>query len=156
MSLCQQMQLYAAEWGVPGGHEFDSVPELQGWVDALRDEPWWDRFNPQVLRVDVGSRPNGSGSVGAWFPEQRSGRIEMEPNHMHELVVLHELAHVLAGARHGSTAHDPWFARTYLEIVSLVMGSSAFDRLRASFDEHNVDHEPPRSKMELGRARFEL
>jgi putative metallohydrolase (TIGR04338 family) len=149
---CQQYELYASEGGVQHGREFETLDELQAWVDALRDEIWWERFYPQVLRVEVALAPRG-GSVGAWFPREKAGQIEMGPHHRNELVVLHELAHVLADARYKSQAHCPWFARVYLELVYFVMGADAFNALHDAFHEHGIEHDPPRGDFEWGRHR---
>lgn len=47
---------------------------------------------------------------------------------------------MLAAARYGSKSHDPWFARTYLELVYGVMGSDAYLRLFEAFERAGVDH----------------
>lgn len=154
MSLvsCQQYELYGAEGGILMGRRFETEAALQAWVDALRDEPWWSRFYPQVQRIEVGF-VKGPGSCGGWFPVKNAGRIEMEPEHRNELIVLHELSHVLAAARYRSQAHCPWFARVYLELVYLVMGEKVWRELHASFDKHDVKHDPPREDFEIGRVR---
>jgi putative metallohydrolase (TIGR04338 family) len=152
MTSCQQFELYAAEADVPRGWEFSNADRLQGWLDGLRDEPFWCRFYPQVLRVEVGY-VRGTRSVGAWIPADNAGRIEMAPGHRNELVVLHEIAHVLAAARYGSESHDPWFARVYLELVFFVMGYDTFDALHRAFEAGGIEHDPPRQEIEVGRAR---
>lgn len=150
---CQQYELYASEGGVEQGREFKTEAELQAWVDGLRENVWWERFYPQVRRVECGFVSGGKGSVGAWFKDKGAGRIEMAPGHRNELVVCHELAHVLADARYGSQAHCPWFARVYLELVYLVMGWATWDSLHRSFDAHDVEHDPPRADFDWGTHR---
>jgi putative metallohydrolase (TIGR04338 family) len=153
MSCCQQGEVYAAESGVPHGASFATVGQLQAWVDALRDEPWWHRFYPQVRKVEVHFLPRGKASVSAWFPDFNAGVIEMLPRHRNEQIVLHEMAHVLASARYGSQAHCPWFCRVYLELVYLVMGEETWSALRNAFQAGGVDFDPPQRAIELGRAR---
>lgn len=139
---CQQFTLYGAERSVPTGTRFETVEAIQAFVDALRDTWWWDRYYSQVKRVEVYPRPaSRRESVGSWKPELAAGKIEMLEVHWNELVVLHELAHVLAAARFGSQAHCPWFARTYLELVSHVMGPEAYVALHEAFDRDGVDHD---------------
>lgn len=153
---CQQYELYASEAGLPRGREFGTAAELQAWVDNLREQPWWQRFYPQVTRVEASFKPSGRCSVGGWTKEMNAGRIEMLPCHRCELIVCHELAHVLASARYGSRSHDPWFARVYVELVFFVMGTAASTALLEAFKAHGIEHDPPREQFEFGRARFEL
>lgn len=152
MTSCQQFQLYAAEHNVPHGMTFFHAPELQGWVDALRDEPWWERFYPNVLRVEA-AFVRGPGSVGGWFPARGSGRIEMGPDHRCELYVCHELTHVLAAARYGSQAHCPWFSKVYLELTYLVMGSGAWSALRHAFVAAGIEFDPDTEPFDIGARR---
>lgn len=140
---CQQHQLYEAEYGVPKGRIFASLDEVQEYYDALRDTAWWERLYPMVKRVEVGpARKNANGSVGSWFPDRAAGRCEFHPAHRDQLVVLHELAHVLAAARYTSQAHCPWFARVYLEIVSAELPESYVD-LYDAFQLGGIDFDIP-------------
>jgi putative metallohydrolase (TIGR04338 family) len=141
---CQQGKLYAAEEPCPEGHRFASIDDVQRFVDSLRDTWWWRLWYPQVQRVEVHALPAGrSCSVGSWHPQQGAGKLEMLRVHWTVRVVLHELAHVLAEVRYGSHAHCPWFARTYLELVYLVMGAETFTFLRTAFRAADVDFTPP-------------
>lgn len=138
---CQQFELYAAEAAIDGGGTI-APADLQRWVDELRDLPWWERNFPQVLRVETHvRRSNRDGSVGGWHPEDGCGQIEMAPVHLTPLYVLHEVAHVLAAARYGSHSHDPWFARTYLELVSVRLGSGMYEELYRAFERGHIDHD---------------
>jgi putative metallohydrolase (TIGR04338 family) len=152
-SNCQQFELYASEASIPRGREFTSVEEMQRWVDDLRENPWWERFYPQVLRVEAVFKPSGSCSCGGWTPSMGGGRIEMLPCHRNELVVCHELAHVLAAARFKSKAHCPWFAKTYLELVYLVMGTEAWTALRESFVAGGISFNPDPEAFAIGQRR---
>jgi putative metallohydrolase (TIGR04338 family) len=151
---CQQFEVYAAEGGVPPGRVFHSSREMQDWVDNLREEPWWERFYPQVLRVEA-VFGRGPGSVGGWFKDRGSGRCEMAPPHRCELVVCHELAHVLADARFGSQAHCPWWAKVYLELVYATMGTEPWTALRDAFVRDGIEFNPDPEPFEIGR-RIEL
>jgi len=141
---CQQYELYAAEQNVPRGHDIEAC-ELQSYVDELRETPYWASRYGNVLRIDAVAltwSQTVRGSVGAWFPKNNSGKIEMCPAHMCELFVLHEVAHVLADARHGSHSHDPYFTRVYLELVYTYMGSEAYAALKTAFEEAGIDDDP--------------
>jgi putative metallohydrolase (TIGR04338 family) len=140
---CQQFELYAAEAGVEPGRGFRSGADLQHYVDELRESDYWQRGFPQVKRVEAYVRPPSwrGGSVGAWREHYGGGIIEMAQCHLNELAVLHEVSHVLAAARYGSGAHDPWFARTYLELVYTTLGPKTYDALRTAFSTGGVDFE---------------
>lgn len=138
---CQQDELYRAEEEVLDrlmGPEFETEEQLQLYVDALRDLPHWERKHSKVLRIEAGFCP-GPSSVGGWDGEKQAGRIEMAPAHRREMFVCHEVAHVLAEARYGSRAHDPWFARTYLELVNAAMSTDTYLQLYHAFDRHGID-----------------
>jgi hypothetical protein len=136
---CQQFQLYAAE-GVVRGQAI-APDHLQRWVDGLRDLPYWLRNFPQVLRIETHVRRSSrEGSVGGWYPKDGCGVIEMAPVHLTDLYVIHEVTHVLAHARYDSHAHDPWFARTYLELVHARLGSERYLELARSFDRAGIDY----------------
>lgn len=139
----QQFDLYAAEREVNVGRTYDLV-QIQVLLDDLRETPWWTERFAKVRRVEAGPARLGGrdGSVG-WFEEAMgAGRIELAPAHRNELSICHELAHVLAQAVHGSKSHDPYFARTYLELVYFVMGAAAFQALYHAFESHGIDHDP--------------
>jgi putative metallohydrolase (TIGR04338 family) len=148
---CQQDQLYAAEAAAPFGRTFATEEELQSWVDGLRDNRYWQVLYPQVRRVDCFKRARaGKESVG-WFERDRAcGVIEMSPTHMNQRVVLHELAHVLAAARYGSTSHDPFFARVYLELVA-VFYPEGYLPLYESFAARGIEFDIEDER--LGQAR---
>lgn len=140
---CQQDELYRAEETLPQqGRLFHSITEIQQFVDGLRDELWWNTLGYwAVPRIEVGIKPaRSSGSVGWWDASKQGGRIEMLRVHWTELIVLHEVAHVLAEAIHGSHAHDPWFARIYTNLVYGVMGSEVWQQLVTAFDAHGIKY----------------
>jgi putative metallohydrolase (TIGR04338 family) len=137
---CQQFELYASEGTVPIGIEFETVDEAQNFVDAMRETAVWRRQYANVLRIEACWRDAGDSSVGAWYPDVAAGVVEMLPAHRNELTLCHEVAHVLASARYGSHSHDPWFARTYLELVHAMMGPDAYLALYEAFEAHGIDH----------------
>jgi putative metallohydrolase (TIGR04338 family) len=139
-TCCQQFELYAAEVGVTSEPILPS--SLQAYVDSLRESAYWRRNFPMVRRIEAyEAAPGARGSVGGWQADASCGVIEMHRAHLTELYVLHEVAHVLAAARYGSRSHDPWFARTYLELVYTYIGSEPYAALRAAFERGGVDHD---------------
>ena len=146
--ITQQQDCYKAEAVAPYGRRFMSVAEVQSFVDSLRDEPWWTAqgYGLKVPRIEVGKSNSKKHAGVGWFDaDLGAGRIELTGAGLHMRVVLHEVAHVLSMAIHGSKSHDPWWARTYLTLVSYVMGGDAYLTLQASFDVHGVDYTVPSS-----------
>jgi putative metallohydrolase (TIGR04338 family) len=109
-----------------------------------------------VERVEVGKARKNGGSVGAYEKDKNAGRIEMAPVHWNELFVLHELAHVLAKALYESKSHDPAFARTYLQLVFCVMGSTTYEALQSRFNQLGVVYDfktLPESRFALSQTK---
>jgi hypothetical protein len=148
------MEVYGAESGLVRGEEFLTAADTQLWVDRLRDEPWWERFYPQVLRVEA-LFVRGPGSVGGWHRDHGAGLIEMGPSHRCQLIVCHELAHVLADVRYGSVAHCPWWSKVYLELVYFTMGVGAWTALRESFIAAGIEFNPDPNPFDFG-SRIEM
>lgn len=141
MRVTQQQQCYDAEAVLGIGDVFTDITAAQTWVDALRNENWWhlQQFSLHVLRIEVG-RSRGR-SVGWYDKATNAGRIELAPGQLETVTILHEVAHVLAMAMYESKSHDPTWARTYLTLVSCVLGPEAYTSLRDSFDAHGVNYD---------------
>lgn len=142
MIRCQQDELYAAEADVTTrGMTFVDEDDAQTYLDALRDTWWWQRFFWKApARTEIYWRARGSSSVGSYDKAKDAGLLEMLPAHRCELFILHELAHVIAAAMHGSEAHDPEFARTYAVLVYCTLGSDTWLQLSRAFDKNNVEY----------------
>jgi len=132
----QQAQVYEAQWFAEDGlgpemrgRSFESEEELQLYVDDLRENEHWQDYDVQSIEAFCRDKPGACGGL----VELGFGQIEMGPDKMYERPVLHEVAHVLAAARYDSQSHDPWFVRTYLELVYEHMGSAAYKALYDAF-----------------------
>lgn len=150
MMRTQQLDCYAAEAGLDVGTRFVDVGAAQRFVDGLRDTPWWQLqgYSLHVLRIEVHPAHHAVtrwAAQSTWYPSKSAGKIDVTQNGLNTLVLLHEVAHVLADAIHRSTGHDPAWARTFLTLVSYVMGSDAYLALQRSFDAHGVDYDAPRA-----------
>lgn len=148
---CQQDELYRAEERVHLALDLPSLKEkdAQALVDQWRELPWWRERFPRVVHVQVVKRrSSGDGSCGGLvdspfadrLEEPQFGIVEMAPVHMDRLYLAHEVCHVLAEARYGNGSHHPGFARHYLELVYLTLGSDVYAQLRDSFEAGGVDH----------------
>ena len=143
MAVTQQQECYRAESQLGPGRAFMSIDEIQAFVDSLRDAPWWTAqgYHLSVARIEVGtSRSKKFAGVGWYDKDMGAGRIELTGVGKNMKTVLHEVAHVIASAKYGSKSHDPWWARTYLTLVSYVMGSDAYLTLQSAFDAQGVDY----------------
>lgn len=136
---CQQDELYASEREAIQGPSFESVEQVQQWVDDLRESDWWERNFPEIRRINVhkwakgtmdaaGLDRNGN-AVVPWWPGWGG------------LLMLHEVCHCLAEDRFGSVSHDPWFCRMYAEAVYTFLGSEAYLSLTEAFKRHGVDYD---------------
>ena len=64
-----------------------------------------------------------------------------------EIVVLHEMAHIIAARTHGQyniAAHGWQFCAIFLDLVRFCADREIHDALKASFDEHKVRYKAPR------------
>ena len=70
-------------------------------------------------------------------------------------IVLHELAHVVAGREFkGERASHGWeFCETYLKLVLYVIGREAHDALKESMRGHRVRFREPRQRAPLSPER---
>jgi len=107
-----------------GGQRIETVPEIQAYVDKLTNSAWFKRRWPNTsyrgIVVKDGRRARrASGGFGCIsFP--RWSRVEW--------VILHELAHCLAGQRGGW--HGQPFCKVYIELVTHQLGKESGDALK--------------------------
>jgi putative metallohydrolase (TIGR04338 family) len=123
----QQLAVYAAEDAALAGlgRVFPNVTAAQRYVDGLVAGDWWASRWPQVDRVAVGrsrSRRFAGYALTGITPEVRLSSLS-------EAVVLHELAHTVAGGDHG-----PAFVEALLALVRHQMGFHAYGALRAELE----------------------
>lgn len=139
-TLTQQRALYQSEETVPGGRSL-TIDEARTFVNGIRDTSWWQRTVPQIRYVEVEPRKGPRDcSCGGWDPGRAAGVIEMLPEHLTELFICHELAHVIAAAFYGtSCGHDPRFARFFLSIVRVALGPDRYMELYDAFTRDGID-----------------
>ena len=149
---CQQSDVYRAEERALRSLRLPeiTIQEAEALVERWRDLPWFEQNFPRVVAAKVVARKTSKdGSCGGLVSEFDLGDrfetpvcavVEMAPAHMNALYLAHELCHPLAEVRYSSRAHDPWFARTYLQLVYLALGSDVYQTLYAEFEREGVDH----------------
>lgn len=133
----QQDELYDAERGLERGLIFSSIPMIQDIVDRYVDSWWWQKFYPAVKRVEI--THTSARCYARWDEHSGAGLIAFNRAQRDEKTLCHELAHVFSGALYGSLSHDPWYAREYLNVTCLIMGSDAYQQLRAGYEAEGVE-----------------
>lgn len=137
----QQQLLYAAEQTIAQGSRFNSLDHVRSYVDELRDTWWWTTWCDDVLAVDVHRARSCTYSCARYQRTERAGLIQLCADNPTVQHLVHELAHVLAGATRDAKSHDPWFARVYYELTYLVRGCEPAQELAIAFDEFGVDYD---------------
>lgn len=134
----QQDRLYDAEES-SGVYPGAPIDDPQAWVNAKRDTWWWARWYWSVGYVNVTVTRRDVDPTGTYDHADGCGYVTLPRDYVRTGVLVHELVHVVAGKLHGSHAHDPWFAREYLNLTYLILGSDAYDQLRAAYVDHGVE-----------------
>ena len=130
----QRSRVYKAENAVPGwpGKQFESLKEVDNWVKRIMAGKTWtkhfQRTRPILVKDGRGRRRASGGN----------GRIVLQRWARSQMVVLHEIAHVLTSDQHG-----PRFCDTYLNLVSRYLGKETGEALRLAFVNHNVTYYKP-------------
>ena len=125
-----QAAVYAAEaealevWG----QRWSRLREAQAYADGLVGRAWfgerWPHFGHcEVHRRGSGARYSTAAALGGDALAPSEAVILLAPGHLTQAVLLHELAHVLAGAGAG---HDSEFLVVQLELVRQEMGLPAY------------------------------
>jgi putative metallohydrolase (TIGR04338 family) len=123
----QQLAVYAAEDAALAGlgRVFPDLRAAQRYVDELVAGDWWGSRWPHVDRVALGrsrSRRFAGYTVTGPTPQVRLSSL-------HEAVILHELAHTVAGGEHGRA-----FVDALLALVRQQMGFHAYGALRTKLE----------------------
>lgn len=131
--LRQTQRLYDAEQEIAFG-ELLTIGEIRQLVHVITHSSWWeDRTALRQVRVSA-SRDEEAPAL-AWI-EDGVGHISFGPNSRCELVLMHELSHLVTGRiRDG---HNAAFAGIFLETVRRWMGEEHRFELEAAFQKHGV------------------
>lgn len=126
----QRSRLYRAEyplWDV--GQRWQTVPEVQAYVDRLDESAWFQRrWGRRRIVVEDG---RGRRSAVGYTYEIGVPRLMRR-----ELIVLHEIAHCLTPRTYAP--HGPEFAGVVLTLVRHKMGDEAGRQLAESYRAHKV------------------
>ena len=141
----QQFRVYRTEKIVSiGATRFVSLAEIQGYVDGMIASGWWKSEFPEIRAIEVRAGQEEDPARGgvdsvpqptetAW-ESWGSGHIELPPWAWRELVVLHEVAHVVSpGSEHGQL-----FARNFHYLVKRMLGEAAAAELSMAYGVEGV------------------
>ena len=143
----QRSRVYKAEttsgvapFRAPAGR---SVGWCQEYINKIVDSRWW-KARTDVERVTAWDGRGCSNASAGWhgnygrYRRRREGwGINLPRWARVEVVILHELAHVLT-RRYKTPSHGRAFCRNYLALVGCWMGKDQAAKLRASFRECGV------------------
>lgn len=133
----QRSWVYRAEraaFGWPKDDYFDTIEDVQAYVDRIVRSRWWKSLTP-VRQVHV---KGGQGASG--LRRGQIGTLKISEDLRYKWVVWHELAHIVTppNTLHNIPAHGWEFCRTYLKIVDRWGYEGAGKVLRNSFKENRV------------------
>jgi len=132
----QQKNVYTAEAEVPAVHKFNSIKEIQIFLDAMTSTDWWERKFNHIVRIEAYKSASRTCSHAHAEPENNCGVINISERGMNALTVLHEVAHCLVPK---NTGHESDWARTFMNLVYHRFGSDKYMDLYQAFLKHNVD-----------------
>jgi len=133
------MRVYRAHWALDARlrpRRFDTVAEVQEFVDSVTRSEWWREKTGSRRRIRVGDGRGrrSAGSVGGEIRIPRASRTVP--------TILHELAH--EWVRDPATAiHGPEYAGAFLALVEEFIGARAGAALRMEYLEHRVKWDEP-------------
>ena len=151
----QRSKVYKAEHVVHGA-DFETVEEIQTYVDKVLSRAWFVRRWPRVAANGI-TVEDGRGRRAA-AAKTRWGRliVTMPKWSRYEEIILHEIAHHCSDAQHGTrevAAHGWEFAGTLVELVRYEMGKDEADEMKASFRKHKVRWTEPTKRKPLSEAQ---
>ena len=151
----QRSKVYTAE-RVVHGEMFETVEQVQTYVDRVLGRAWFKRRWPSIARHGIPVE-DGRGRRAAGAKTTYRGRtITMPKWSRFEEVILHEIAHHCADVQYGTrevAAHGWQFAGTLIELVRYEMGKDEADKMKASFRKHKVRWTEPKKRKPLSEAQ---
>lgn len=138
----QRSKVYAAERAsIQSAPEerFRNLSDIEHYLVKMISSAWWQRRYP-VRSIAVKSGAGTRNAMGTNYSRTR-GMISIPLWARQETVILHEVAHVVAGATYGSIpAHGREFCKVFLDLIRWRMGDEAWRSLKDEFRERKVKH----------------
>jgi len=120
--------VYAAECAAFDGTDLEDLrefDELAVLLETLTADAWWRGPRVTIRRARRDARSSSTRCDAD--PRHDPAMISVAAQQLTVATVAHELAHALAGVRHG---HDSSFRAAYLDVISVVTNIDSRDRRR--------------------------
>lgn len=121
------------------GRKFKTLVECQAYYDHITRSRWW---KTRAIKTPIFLRDGRGTSIARAYSDWAGGYINLPRWSRYEIVMLHELAHVLRSRSHqrgvDTRPHGAGFVRALLDLVRRWMGPETAKALRASMLEHGV------------------
>jgi putative metallohydrolase (TIGR04338 family) len=129
----QTKRVYASE-RVLGSDRFDTIEEVQAYVDGLTSADWW--FQPLVRRVECVHITDKRFHYNHGGTQLDRGKGTIWLIDFSISTILHEVAHTITDE---DVVHGVEFVRNYLKIVFHVLGSDEYVKLYESLKAGGCD-----------------
>lgn len=138
----QRGKVYKAECHLPEaltGRKFETLAECQAYYDRIVRSRWW---KARAIETPIFLKDGRGTRMARAYSNWAGGYINLPRWSRHEIVMLHELAHILNNRSHQRGAdrrpHGAGFVRAFLDLVGRWMGLETAKALRESMLEHGV------------------
>jgi hypothetical protein len=136
----QQADVYAAERTLSWPAWLGTIDDARLFLMNATETEWWSEcVGDAVTLLEIELSNAAATSSARGHTDEQFGVITFSVHQLTDKTAVHELAHVLADVLHGSESHDPWWARVYLELVSLMVGSQQYRELELAFFAHSIE-----------------
>lgn len=135
----QRSKVYQSQDAIGQGKRFYSLRGVQSYVDSFIKSAWWKRRS-HVVHIYV-HLINNSRAITAYClykSNKNVASIHVPKCMFRELVVLHELSHILTPTH--VSDHGADFCTNFLDVVNKKMGIYYKNKLIRQFDKNGVKY----------------
>ena len=131
----QRSRVYKAQHHLGQGQRFYSIKGVQTYVNKFINSKWWqNRFDIEFVKVYVIKRKTQW--AYCMVPIDKVGALYLPKDMFNEIVVLHELAHLITPDN--TPHHGDIFTGNFLHLVRKKMGVKKYNQLKHQFEQHKV------------------
>jgi putative metallohydrolase (TIGR04338 family) len=138
----QRGKVYKAEEHLPEalkGPKFETLADCQAYYDHITQSRWW---KARAIETPIFLRDGRGTRTASAYSNWAGGYINLPRWSRYQIVMLHELAHILnnRSRQHGADRrpHGAGFVRAFLDLVGRWIGPNMARVLRESMLEHGV------------------
>lgn len=149
------------------GTPIPDVQEVQDYVDKVTRSRWfkarWPKYRYDKDRMVMSTargarferRPHGivvlDGRRRRSAYGSSNGSIAMPRWSRSELLILHEMAHVVTGSSRKVRAHGKYYCSNFLALIRHELGAEAANEMKQLFKEHRVKYTRPKARKVRGK-----